>query len=283
MIISNPKYSLEIFPPKSMEKTNDLINNLNHMVFPPEFISVTYGAGGSNQHATVDLIKRLHNETNINIAAHLTMVNSSTLDVINLIKLYDKLGIKKIVALRGDPPEGIEKPYKPYINGFQNTAELIREIKNINTFEVYVAGYPEKHPQSFNQEDDINNLASKVSAGGDFIITQFFFDNQFFYDFLKKVKNKNINISIIPGIVPIVNYSTIEKFANKCEAKIPNKISEKFLKADQNEQKNHSICIDIAVNQIVDLLDNGIKDFHLYSLNNIKLIEKIWIKALKKY
>ena len=129
MIISNPKYSLEIFPPKSMEKTNDLINNLNHMVFPPEFISVTYGAGGSNQHATVDLIKRLHNETNINIAAHLTMVNSSTLDVINLIKLYDKLGIKKIVALRGDPPEGIEKPYKPYINGFQKTVWFFQTMR----------------------------------------------------------------------------------------------------------------------------------------------------------
>jgi len=279
----NLKYSLEIFPPKNIEKTKNLINDLNQMVSPPEFVSVTYGAGGSNQNATFNLIKRLQDETNINIAAHLTMVNSSTLDVMNLIKLYDEIGIKKIVALRGDPPEGIEKPYKPYINGFQKTSDLIREIKNINTFEVYVAGYPEKHPQSLNQEDDINTLASKVNAGGDFIITQFFFDNQFFYEFLKKLKSKNINVPIIPGIVPIINYSTIEKFANKCDAKIPNTISQQFLKADLNEKENHSTCIDISANQIVDLLNNGIKEFHLYSLNNIKLIEKIWMKALKKY
>jgi len=278
-----PKYSLEIFPPKNTEDTNNLIRKLNYMKFPPEFVSVTYGAGGSNHNATVDLIKRLHDETTIDIAAHLTLVNSSILDVKDLIKLYSSIGIKKIVALRGDPPGNLEKPYEPYIDGFQKTSDLIKEIKNLNTFKVYIAGYPEIHPESLNKEYDINTLKSKVDAGGDIIITQFFFNNQFFYSFLETLKNKNINIPVMPGIVPIVNYSAIEKFANKCGTKIPNLISKKFLNANESSIKNNDLCINIAVNQIVALLENGIKEFHLYSLNHIQLIEKIWITAINNY
>ena len=266
-----------------MADTNNLIRKLNYMKFPPEFVSVTYGAGGSNHNATVDLIKRLHDETKIDIAAHLTLVNSSILDVKDLIKLYASIGIKKIVALRGDPPGGLDKPYEAYIDGFQRTADLIKEIKNLNTFKVYIAGYPEIHPESLNKEYDINTLKSKVDAGGDIIITQFFFNNQFFYSFLETLKNKNINIPVMPGIVPIVNYSAIEKFANKCGTKIPNLISKKFLNANESSIKNNDLCINIAVNQIVALLENGIKEFHLYSLNRIELIEKIWITAINNY
>jgi len=271
----NLKYSLEIFPPKTIEEVDSLIENIKSMNFQPEFISVTYGAGGSTQNATLDLVTRLHKETSIDVAAHLTCVNSSIDDVSALIESYNKIGIKKIVALRGDPPEGLGVPYRPYKNGFQNTADLVRDIKKINNFDVYVAGYPEMHPQSLNKKKDIDTLALKVSAGAHSVITQFFFDNELYYNYVKILKERNIKIPVIPGIIPIINFNKIKSFADKCGTSMPTDISHEFLNSNETDRNNYNLCKKIIKKQIMDLHNNGVSHFHLYSLNKIQLMGNI--------
>ena len=276
------KYSLEIFPPKTVNEVNRLIANLKSMNSKPDFISVTYGAGGSTQNSTLDLVKRLHIETDIAVAAHLTCVNSSIDDVIHLVELYSKIGIKKIVALRGDPLDGLSVPYRPYKDGFHNTADLVTAIKKVNDFDIYVAGYPEKHPESLNKKIDIDTLESKVIAGAYSIVTQFFFDNELYYDYVKILKKRNINIPIIPGIVPIINFNQIKRFSDKCGASIPENIVDEFLNSTETDMNNYNLCKKIITRQISDLINNGVNNFHLYSLNRIQLMASIWDDILNQ-
>ncbi|MDC0139219.1 methylenetetrahydrofolate reductase [Hyphomicrobiales bacterium] len=276
------KYSLEIFPPKTVKEVDSLIKKLKSMNSQPEFISVTYGAGGSTQNATLDLVTCLHKETNIDVAAHLTCVNSSIDDVIGLVELYGKVGIKKIVALRGDPPEGLGVPYRPYKSGFKNTADLVRNIKKVNDFDIYVAGYPEMHPESLDKKRDLDTLESKVKAGAHSIITQFFFDNELYYDYIKTLKKRNITIPIIPGIIPIINFNQIKKFSDKCGASIPKDISYDFLNSSGADISDYNLCKKIIIKQITDLINNGVKNFHLYSLNRIQLMGSIWDDVLNQ-
>jgi methylenetetrahydrofolate reductase (NADPH) len=276
------KYSLEIFPPKTVNEVNGLIANLKSMNSKPDFNSVIYGAGGSTQNSSLDLVKRLHIETDIAVAAHLTCVNSSIDDVIHLVELYSKIGIKKIVALRGDPPEGLDVPYRPYKNGFHSTADLVTAIKKVNDFDIYVAGYPEKHPESLDKKRDIDTLESKVTAGAHSIVTQFFFDNELYYDYVKILKKRNINIPIIPGIVPIVNFNQIKRFSDKCGASIPKNIADEFLNSSETDMNNYNLCKKIITKQISDLINKGVNNFHLYSLNRIQLIASIWDDILNQ-
>jgi methylenetetrahydrofolate reductase (NADPH) len=278
-------FSLEVFPPKMEEQNPLLVEKINNLDFKPDFISVTYGAGGSTKNRTLDLVKRIHKDTDISVAAHLTCVDSSIDDTMRLVDEYIKLGITKIVALRGDSPNSNTKKYKPHPKGFQKTSDLIRAIKENSTIELFVAGYPEKHPESYNVHSDLINLKEKVNNGADFIITQYFFDNQIFFNFLESMKKYNISSKIIPGIIPITNYQKIKQFSENCGASIPKNVSDLFENTSNKSSDKDKIiqnAISHITEQSLDLIKNDIRNIHIYTLNQISLVNDIWIEIQSK-
>tara|TARA_Y100000590_G_scaffold470770_1_gene669894 strand:- start:21180 stop:22058 length:879 start_codon:yes stop_codon:yes gene_type:complete len=288
MINKNNKigYSIEIFPPKETHTNLSIIRKINDLTYKPDFISVTYGAGGTSRERTYNLVKLIHTETDVSVAAHLTCVGSSIDETISLIDDYIRLGIKKIVALRGDSNQPDDKIYKPHPLGFQKTSDLICNIKKLSDIELYVAGYPEKHPESKKTHDDILNLKGKLDSGGDFIITQYFFENSIFYNFQNILKKYNIKKPIIPGVIPIVNYDRIKDFSERCGASIPERITKQFLNQKNScENKNHlyDLATKLVVEQSLDLIRNKISQIHIYSLNQITLVDKIWCNILEQY
>ena len=278
-------YSIEIYPPKETHGNLSIIKKINDLSYKPDFISVTYGAGGTSRERTYNLVKAIHTETDVSVAAHLTCVGSSIYETNTLIEDYIKLGIKKIVALRGDSNQLGNRSYVPHPSGFQTTSDLICNIKKLSDIDLYVAGYPEKHPESEKIHDDIMNLKGKLDSGGDFVITQYFFENGIFYNFKNILKKYNIKKPIIPGVIPIVNYERIRDFSEKCGASIPETITKQFLDKKNSSEKYHiyDLATKLIVEQSLDLLRNKINRIHIYSLNQIKLVDKIWSDILELY
>ncbi|MEQ1718451.1 MAG: methylenetetrahydrofolate reductase, partial [Hyphomicrobium sp.] len=206
--------SFEFFPPKSDKMEEQLWASINRLApLAPEFVSVTYGAGGSTRERTHTTVSRIVQETALRPAAHLTCVNATREEVDDVARAYWAAGVRHIVALRGDPPEGVGTKYRPHPGGYQNAADLVSGLKKIAGFEVSVAGYPEKHPESVTQAADIENLKAKVDAGADRIITQFGFDNTHYLRFLERARAAGIWVPIIPGLVPIHNFRQVAGFA----------------------------------------------------------------------
>ena len=273
----NINFSYEVFPPQEISNNVKLVEKINALIHKPSFISVTYGAGGSNRDKTMDLVRRIHQDTDIDVAAHLTCVDASISDTMSLVEYYLKIGVNKILALRGDSPNNISKKYIAHPEGFQKTGELIKAIKKLSDIQVYCAGYPETHPDSENLKADIENLKDKVNSGSNDIITQYFFDNNLFYTFSELLDRRKIKANLIPGIIPITNFQKIREFSIKCGASIPKKFEGIFNHHfnNLNNQEQSEIILSIIADQVRDLIENGINNLHIYSLNQISLMDQI--------
>lgn len=265
--------SFEFFPPKTedMEKTLwDSITRLAPM--SPAFVSVTYGAGGTTRERTHATVKRILKETALTPAAHLTCVAATRAEVDAVIHAYHDIGIRHIVALRGDPVGGLGERYAPHPGGYLNAADLVGGIKRIGDFEVSVAAYPEKHPESASIAADIDMLKAKVDAGATRAMTQFFFENDAYFRYLDRVHARGISIPIAPGILPVQNFKQTRVFAERCGATVPAWLAERFEGLDNDPATRKLIAAAVAAEQVIDLVDRGVRQFHFYTMNRADLV-----------
>jgi len=270
------KVSFEFFPPKNAQMERVLWDAIHRLApFHPRWVSVTYGAGGSTRERSTTTLARILRETDLQPAAHLTCVCATREEVDDVIHAWKDLGVRHIVALRGDPPEGVGEVYKPHPGGYESSVDLVRGIKAIGPFEVSVAAYPEKHPESPSVEADLDMLASKVDAGADRAITQFFFDNADFFRYLDRVRARGIGIPITAGIMPIHNFQQVARFAGSCGARIPDWLAKRFEGLEDDPETARLVAAGVAVEQITELLDAGVNEFHFYTLNRAALTEAV--------
>ena len=268
--------SFEFFPPKTEKMEKALWAAIERLApLRPEFVSVTYGAGGSTRERTHATVARIIKETELKPAAHLTCVSAAKDEVDAVARDYWDTGVRHIVALRGDPPAGPGTKYEPHAGGYVNAADLVAGLKKIANFEISVAGYPEKHPESSSPAADIENLKAKVDAGADRIITQFGFDNAPYLGFLERARAAGIWVPITPGIVPIHNYKQVAGFAVRAGASVPSWLAHRFEGLEEDPATSHLVAAAVATEQVMDLVDEGIKKFHFYTLNRADLVYAI--------
>ena len=264
--------SFEFFPPKTEKMEQALWGAIERLApLCPEFVSVTYGAGGSTRERTHATVARIVKETALRPAAHLTCVQATRAEVDEVARAYWDAGVRHIVALRGDPAGGVGSKYEPHPGGYSNAAELVAGLKKIANFEISVAGYPEKHPESPTIKADIDNLKAKVDAGADRVITQFGFDNAHYLRFLERARAAGIWVPITPGIVPIHNFRQVAGFAIRTGASVPSWLARRFEGLDDDSATSHLVAAAVATEQVMDLVDEGIRAFHFYTLNRADL------------
>jgi methylenetetrahydrofolate reductase (NADPH) len=270
---SRLKVSFEFFPPKNDEMEKVLWESVERLApLGPSFVSVTYGAGGSTRERTHQTVSRLVRETSVKPAAHLTCVAATRDEIDGVIRDYWSAGVRHIVALRGDPQTGAGTPYQPHPGGYAYTPDLIAGIKAIGDFEVSVSAYPEKHPESASIDADIEILKRKVDAGATRAITQFFFENDFYFRYLDKVHAAGIDIPIVPGIIPVQNFKQAARFAAQCGTHVPGWLAERFDGLDDDPATRKLIAAAVAAEQVLDLIDRGITDLHFYTMNRADLV-----------
>ncbi|KKX29283.1 methylenetetrahydrofolate reductase [NAD(P)H] [Rhizobium sp. LC145] len=268
--------SFEFFPPKSDEMEAQLWDTVEKLVsWNPDFVSVTYGAGGSTKAPTIEAVRRLIHETPLATAAHLTCVDASREEVRAVVDEYRATGVRRIVALRGDPTGGIGTAYAPHPEGYSDTADLVRALVEFGDFDISVSAYPEKHPESPDLSADIETLRRKADAGADRALTQFFFDNDIFERYLEKVAAAGITIPVVPGIMPIQNLTQLKRFARRCGSSVPSFLDDRFEGYDDKPEERAEIAADIAAEQIEDLMGRGIRDFHIYTMNRAPLVSAV--------
>ena len=270
-----PAISFEFFPPKTEEGFTSLYRTIDELKpLSPSYVSVTYGAGGSTRQKTVDLVSRIQNNLHIRSMAHLTCVGHTADEIGGILDQLWSQGIRNVLALRGDPPQG-QSQFVATQGGFAYANELTAFIRSRHDFCIGVAGYPEGHPQCLNRTRDMENLRKKIDAGGNFVITQLFFDNTEFYRFRDQARAAGIKAPIIAGIMPVLNVGQIKRFISMCGAKIPHSLLLKVEAAEENPESVYSIGVDYAVQQCRDLLANGVDGLHFYTLNKSKATVEI--------
>jgi methylenetetrahydrofolate reductase (NADPH) len=269
--------SFEFFPPKDEAMEQVLWASVERLApLAPDFVSVTYGAGGSTRARTHATVKRILAETPLTPAAHLTCVAATREEVDAIVRNYHDAGVRHIVALRGDPADGAGKRYAPFPGGYQNAADLVAGIKRIaSDFEVSVSAYPERHPDSPTLEADIDMLKAKVDAGASRAITQFFFENDLYFRYLDRVRARGIDIPIVPGILPVQNFKAATNFAARAGASVPAWLAERFHGLDHDPATRKLIAAAVAAEQAIDLLDRGVTSFHFYTMNRADLVYAI--------
>lgn len=267
--------SFEFFPPKNDEMEEKLWNAVNNLQsLNPSFVSVTYGAGGSTRERTHNTIKKILTQTSLKPASHLTCIGASKEQVNEIARNYWQMGVRHIVALRGDMPASSPN-YQLHPNGYKYANELVEGLRKIADFEISVAGYPEKHPEAKSLDEDIDNLKRKVDAGATRVITQFFFNTDAYFSFVEKCQKRGINLPIVPGILPVSNVKQVKHFAAMCGAKIPKWMSDIFEGLDEKEETRKLIAAIVAVEQCRILHNGGVNDFHFYTLNRSELTTAI--------
>ncbi len=268
--------SFEFFPPKTAAMEETLWRSIRRLEpLRPRYVSVTYGAGGSTRERTHATVARILHETTLKPAAHLTCVAATKGELDDVIRDYWDLGVRHIVALRGDPPGGVGDRYQPTPGGYINAADLVKGIKGIAPFEISVACYPEKHPESPSVEADIDMLKAKIDAGATTAISQFFFDNEVFFRYLERVRARGIDIPVVPGIIPIHNFKQVASFAAKSGASVPEWLGHRFEGLDDDQETRHLVAAAVAAEQVLGLVDQGITEFHFYTLNRADLVYAI--------
>ncbi len=263
--------SFEVFPPKT-ERGLDLLADTSRRLAAadPTFVSVTYGAGGSDQHRSFAAIDAV-STSGATIAAHLTCVGQPVDEVDDVLDGYESRGVRHVVALRGDPPAGIDAPYLAHPEGYQRTADLVAAAAGRGRFDVIVSAYPERHPQSPSVDHDLDVLAEKVDAGATRAITQMFFDTDVFARYLEQVRARGIDIPIVPGVFPVHAFEQVAGFAARCGANIPEHVAERFVDHLDDPAATHEIAADVAAEQIERLAALGVDHVHLYTLNRADL------------
>ena len=271
------RVSFEFFPPKTPQMEESLWTCIDRLApLKPQFVSVTYGAGGSTRERTHRTVKRILDDTSLAPAAHLTCVNASRDEVDEVIRQYWAAGVRHIVALRGDPPEGqMGGAYVPRSDGYANATELCTAIGKIAPFELTVSVYPEKHPESPSLAHDIDVLKAKVDAGATRAISQFFFDIDAYSRFIDKVQAAGITIPILPGIMPVTNFKGLVKMAAACQTTIPAWLANLFDGLDDDAETRRLLACAIAAEMCAKLEERGFKDFHFYTLNRADLVYAI--------
>ena len=268
--------SFEFFPPKTDEMDRTLWDSIERLApLRPNFVSVTYGAGGTTRERTHATVKRILAETPLTPAAHLTCVSATRDEVDDVIRGYAQAGVRHIVALRGDPAGGMGERYAPHPNGYSNAADLVAGIKRIGDIEVSVSAYPEKHPDSGSVEADIDMLAAKVDAGATRAVTQFFFENDLYFRYLDRVRARGIDVPVTPGILPVQNFKLAKGFAERTGASVPDWLAARFDGLDNDPATRKLIAAAIAAEQVLDLVDRGVSDFHFYTMNRADLVYAI--------
>ena len=268
---ANLNVSFEFFPPKTEKMFDSLWASVKRLEpLQPQFVSVTYGAGGSTRERTHSTVVRILKDTNLVPAAHLTCVNSTRDQVDEVARAYWEEGVRKIVALRGDSPTGHEN-YIPHPGGYDYAVDLVAGLKRIADFDISVAAYPEGHPQAQSRDFDLEILKQKMDAGADRAITQYFFGAEPFMRFMDRAGAAGINIPIIPGILPVQNFSQVIKFNQMSGTKTPAWMAEMFNGLNDDAETRRIVAAAIAVEQCRQLYDYGIHDFHFYTLNRADL------------
>ncbi|MBK8007754.1 MAG: methylenetetrahydrofolate reductase [NAD(P)H] [Rhizobiales bacterium] len=268
--------SFEFFPPKTPEMEKTLWNSIARLAsLRPRFVSVTYGAGGSTRERTHGTITRMLRETSLTPAAHLTCVGATKAETDEVVKEYWDAGVRHIVALRGDPVTGAGTKYEPHPGGYEGSPELIAGIKKVGNFEVSVSAYPEKHPDSADADAEIELLKRKVDAGATRAITQFFFGNDLYFRYLDRVRARGIDIPIVPGIIPVLNFAQVKKFADVCGTYVPNALADRFAGLEGDPETRKLVAATVAAEQVNDLRRRGVNEFHFYTLNRSELVYAI--------
>ena len=269
--------SFEFFPPKDESMEKILWESIERLApLSPNFVSVTYGAGGTTRERTHATVKRILAETPLTPAAHLTCVAAARGEVDEIVRNYHGAGVRHIVALRGDPADGAGERYAPHPGGYQNGADLVAGIKRISSdFEVSVSAYPEKHPDSPTVDADIDMLKAKLDAGAGRAITQFFFENDLYFRYLDRVRARGIDIPIVPGILPVQNFKAATNFAARAGASVPAWLAERFHGLDNDPATRKLIAAAVAAEQVLDLVDRGVTQFHFYTMNRADLVYAI--------
>jgi methylenetetrahydrofolate reductase (NADH) len=268
--------SFEFFPPATEEMEKILWESIERLApLAPNFVSVTYGAGGSTRERTHATVKRILAETLLTPAAHLTCVAATRGEVDEIVRNYAQAGVRHIVALRGDSAGGPGTRYAPHPGGYENAADLVAGIKRAGDFEVTVSAYPEKHPDSLTVEADVDMLKAKVDAGAGRAITQFFFENDLYFRYLDRVRARGIDIPVVPGILPVQNFKATTGFAARCGASVPSWLAERFHGLDHDPATRKLIAAAVAAEQVFDLVDRGVTQFHFYTMNRADLVYAI--------
>lgn len=263
--------SFEFFPPANEAMETKLWAAIQKLApLSPSFVSVTYGAGGSTRTRTHDTIKRILRETDLTPAAHLTCVGATKEEVDQVVQDYWDEGVRHIVALRGDAPEG-EGHYTPHSGGYENAADLVSGLKKIGDFDISVACYPECHPDSPNLVSDLENLKKKVDAGATRAITQFFFETDAYFRFLDHARSFGIDVPIVPGILPVTNVKQLKRFAGKCGTTVPGWLADLFEGLDDHPETRNLVAATVAGEMVKRLNTGGVTDFHFYTLNRAPL------------
>ena len=266
--------SFEFFPPKSAEteaKLWDVVNELS--VIGPDFVSITYGAGGSTRDRTHKCVKHIVTKTDLKPAAHLTCVAASKSEVDEVIEDYANAGVKHIVALRGDMPD--MAAFSPHPNGYSGSVELVESLAKRGGFDITVSAYPEKHPESDNMQTDIDLLKAKIDAGATRAITQFVFDTEQYYRFRDLLADNQINIPVIPGIMPTTNFKGVLRMSEACGASVPEWMKNKFDGLDEDLESRRALAIEIAIDQCRDLINSGFENLHFYTLNQATVTKAV--------
>jgi methylenetetrahydrofolate reductase (NADH) len=269
--------SFEFFPPATEEMDKTLWESIERLKpLAPTFVSVTYGAAGSTRERTHATVKRILTETDLKPAAHLTCVAATREEIDAIVRNYYTAGVRHIVALRGDALGGVGTKYAPHPGGYQNGADLAAGIKRISDdIEVSVSAYPEKHPDSPTVEADIDMLKAKVDAGATRAMTQFFFDNDVYFRYLDRVRARGIDIPIVPGIMPMHNFKQARNFVTRAGTTVPTWLAEKFEGLDNDPTTRKMIAAAVAAEQVLDLFDQGVTNFHFYTMNRADLVYAI--------
>jgi len=265
------RVSFELFPPADAAMEATLWQSVQRLApLAPRFVSVTYGADGSTRDRTHALVKRIQSETALTGAPHLTCVGAPRSEVLEIARKYWDEGIRHIVALRGDAPQGVTK-YEPHPDGFAYGADLVAGLRSVADFDISVSAYPETHPEASSPEADLENFRRKVDAGATRAITQFFFDTDDYLRFRDRCVAVGIDISIVPGILPITRFPQVTRFAARCGAKIPSWLADRFAGLDDDPETRRLIAANVAIEQVSRLRRHGVSEFHFYTLNRAEL------------
>lgn len=271
----NVSVSFEFFPPKSEKLGEQLWAAIKRLApLEPRFVSVTYGAGGSTRQRTFDTVLRILEETALTPAAHLTCVGDSQGAVDDTARRYWDAGIRHVVALRGDPPDGAGR-FEPHPEGYRNAAELVTGLQRVAPFEISVACYPEVHPEAASAQADLDNLKRKIDAGASRAITQFFFDIDTFLRFRDRAAATGIAVPIVPGILPVTNFARLVDFSARCGASVPDWLARQFDGLDEDPDTRRLIAGWVAIEQCRRLYGHGVRDVHFYTLNRAELTRAI--------
>ena len=272
--MTQPEISFEFFPPRNLEASFKLWDTVQTLApLAPRFVSVTYGAGGATRELTREAVATIHKHAGLDVAAHLTCVDATREETLGIAEGFAKSGVTDIVALRGDPPKGSDG-FQPHPDGFAHSVDLIESLAATGKFNIRVGAYPEKHPEAVDQQADIDWLKAKLDAGASEALTQFFFEAETFLRFRDRCAKAGIDHMITPGILPIENWKGVRSFAKRCGTSVPQWLDEAFAKADRDDRSTllaTTLCTELCS----DLLKEGVRKFHFYTLNTPELTRDI--------